>query len=99
MTICRFNSRKEPTPVKNGATTIWEPWDGWAPEDGSQDPAMNSFNHCCLGAVGAWLCSGAAGIQLDELHADYKHFRLQPQFTSRLSWVKASIDSPYGRIS
>jgi alpha-L-rhamnosidase len=84
--------------VKNGATTIWERWDGWTPERGFQDPAMNSFNHYSLGSVGAWLYSGAAGIELDETHPGYKHFRLHPQFTSRLSWMKASIDSPYGRI-
>jgi alpha-L-rhamnosidase len=85
--------------VKNGATTIWERWDGWTPEHGFQDPAMNSFNHYSLGSVGDWLYSGAAGIELDETHPGYKHFRLRPQFTPRLTWVKASIESPYGRIS
>ena len=86
-------------PVKNGATTIWERWDGWTPERGFQDPAMNSFNHYSLGSVGAWLYSGAAGIQPDESHPGYKHFFLKPQFTPRLSYFKASFDSPYGLIS
>jgi alpha-L-rhamnosidase len=85
--------------VKNGATTIWERWDGWTPEHGFQDPAMNSFNHYSLGSVGAWLYSGAAGIQADDAQPGYKHFMLQPQFTTRLSYVKASLDSPYGIIS
>ncbi len=85
--------------VKNGATTIWERWDGWTPERGFQDPAMNSFNHYSLGSVGEWFYGGAAGIQLDESHPGYKHFFLRPQFTSRLSYFKASIDSPYGLIS
>jgi alpha-L-rhamnosidase len=85
--------------VKNGATTIWERWDGWTPERGFQDSSMNSFNHYSLGAVGAWLYSGAAGIQLDDSNPGYKHFLLAPQFTARLSHVKASLDSPYGRIS
>lgn len=84
--------------VKNGATTIWERWDGWTPEHGFQDSAMNSFNHYSLGSVGAWLYSGAAGIQPDESRPGYKHFFLQPQFTKRLSHVKASLDSPYGLI-
>jgi alpha-L-rhamnosidase len=84
--------------VKNGATTIWERWDGWTPERGFQDSAMNSFNHYSLGSVGAWLYSGAAGIQLDESNPGYKHFFLQPQFTRRLDYVKASLDSPYGLI-
>jgi alpha-L-rhamnosidase len=85
--------------VKNGATTIWERWDGWTPERGFQDSAMNSFNHYSLGSVGVWLYSGAAGIQLDESHPGYKHFFLRPQFTPRLSHVKATLDSPYGAIS
>jgi len=85
--------------VKNGATTIWERWDGWTPEHGFQDSAMNSFNHYSLGSVGAWFYSGAAGIQPDESNPGYKHFFLNPQFTTRLAQVKASLDSPYGLIA
>lgn len=84
--------------VKNGATTIWERWDGWTPEKGFQDSSMNSFNHHSLDSVGAWLYSGAAGIQPDEAHPGYKHFILAPQFTTRLAHVKASLDTPYGLI-
>ena len=85
--------------VKNGATTIWERWDGWTPEQGFQDSAMNSFNHYSLGSIGAWLYSGAAGIQPDESDPGYHHFFLNPQFTTRLSRAEASFDSPYGLIS
>jgi alpha-L-rhamnosidase len=85
--------------VKNGATTIWERWDGWTPERGFQDSSMNSFNHYSLGSVGAWLYSGAAGIQPDDASPGYKHFFLEPQFTTRLSHVKATLDSPYGVIA
>ncbi len=85
--------------VKNGATTIWERWDGWTPERGFQDSSMNSFNHYSLGSVGAWLYSGAAGIKVDESSPGYKHFFLAPQFTTRLTHVKATLDSPYGVIA
>src|SRR5262249_39515289 len=60
--------------VRNGATTIWERWDGWTPERGFQDSSMNSFNHYSLGSVGVWLFSGAAGIELDDAHPGYRHF-------------------------
>ncbi len=40
--------------VTQGATTIWERWDGWTPEKGFQSKGMNSFNHYAYGAVGAW---------------------------------------------
>jgi len=85
--------------VRNGATTIWERWDGWTPEKGFQAASMNSFNHYSLGSVGAWLYAGAAGIQIDEDHPGYKHFFLRPRITPRLRHVKATQDSPYGRIA
>jgi alpha-L-rhamnosidase len=84
--------------VKQGATTIWERWDGWTPEKGFQDSSMNSFNHYSLGSVGEWLYSGAAGIGLDEARPGYKHFFLSPQVTRRLEFVRAAIESPYGTI-
>ena len=60
---------------------------------------MNSFNHYSFGSVGAWFYSGAAGIEPDEEQPGYKHFFLRPQFTTRVSYVKATLDSPYGLIS
>ena len=60
---------------------------------------MNSFNHYAFGAVGEWLFSGAAGVHLDESHPGYKRFFLRPQFTRRLTHVKATQESPYGLIS
>src|SRR6202008_4775948 len=38
--------------IEQGATTIWERWDGYVPERGLQDAGMNSFNHYAFGAVG-----------------------------------------------
>jgi alpha-L-rhamnosidase len=85
--------------VKNGATTIWERWDGWTPEQGFQDSSMNSFNHYSLGSIGSWLYSGAAGIQPDDASPGCKHFFLAPQFTSRLAHAQVTFDSPYGTIA
>src|SRR5207302_203765 len=52
-------------PIKQGATTIWERWDGEKPDSSFQDPEMNSFNHYAYGAVGAWLYTTVAGIEID----------------------------------
>ncbi|HDP36192.1 MAG TPA: rhamnosidase, partial [Candidatus Hydrogenedentes bacterium] len=41
--------------VTLGATTMWERWNGWTPEQGFGDPNMNSFNHYAFGAVGEWI--------------------------------------------
>ncbi|MCS7072156.1 MAG: family 78 glycoside hydrolase catalytic domain, partial [Anaerolinea sp.] len=48
--------------VTQGATTIWERWDGWTHDKGFQDAGMNSFNHYAYGAVGDWLYRVAAGL-------------------------------------
>ena len=52
-------------PITQGATTIWERWDGWTEARGFQDPAMNSFNHYAYGAVGEWMYGTLAGLELD----------------------------------
>ena len=46
--------------VVNGATTVWERWDGYTPEKGFQDPAMNSFSHYAYGAVMGWVSRRSA---------------------------------------
>ena len=35
-------------PVKNGATTIWERWDGWTPEKGFQDGGHELLQSLCV---------------------------------------------------
>ena len=47
--------------VKQGATTIWERWDGWTPQKGFQSPSMNSFNHYSLGSCGEWMFDHGGG--------------------------------------
>ena len=85
--------------VKQGATTIWERWDGFTPERGFQASSMNSFNHYSLGSIGKWLYSGAGGIGIDEGHPGFKHFFLDPQCSTKFTSYKATLNSPYGLIS
>lgn len=86
-------------PVTQGATTVWERWDGWTREHGFQDPAMNSFNHYALGAVGAWLHTVVAGIDVDPDLPGYRHIRLQPRPGGTLSFARAKLASPFGEIA
>jgi alpha-L-rhamnosidase len=85
-------------PVKMGATTIWERWDGIKPDSTFQDVGMNSFNHYAYGAIGDWMYRVVAGIELGK--PGYKHIRIQPQLPAaqKLTYAKASLDSPYGTI-
>ncbi|CAN5737062.1 glycoside hydrolase family 78 protein [soil metagenome] len=85
-------------PVKHGATTIWERWDGIKPDGSFQDAGMNSFNHYAYGAIGEWLYQVVAGIVYDPAEPGYKHILIQPQPGGGLTQVRASLDSPYGLI-
>jgi alpha-L-rhamnosidase len=86
-------------PVKKGATTIWERWDGIKPDGSFQDAGMNSFNHYAYGAIGEWLYRVVAGIDVDPAEPGYKHILFQPQPGGGLTSVRAAIDSPYGPVA
>jgi alpha-L-rhamnosidase len=85
-------------PVKQGATTIWERWDGIRPDGSFQDAGMNSFNHYAYGAIGEWLYRVVAGIEVNPAQPGYKHVVIAPQPGGGLSQVRASFDSIHGRI-
>jgi len=83
-------------PVKMGATTIWERWDGQKTDSTFQDPGMNSFNHYAYGAIGDWMYRVSAGIET--LSPGYKHLLIQPHPTGKMKFSRASFESPYGRV-
>jgi alpha-L-rhamnosidase len=84
--------------VTQGATTIWERWDGWTVENGFQDPAMNSYNHYAYGAIGAWLYNTVAGIDVDPQQPGYKHIVLRPQPGGGLTSGCGRLKTLYGEV-
>jgi alpha-L-rhamnosidase len=84
-------------PVKMGATTIWERWDGQKTDSTFQDPGMNSFNHYAYGAIGDWMYRVSAGIET--MGPGYKHLILQPHPSKKLTYSKASYESSYGTVA
>ena len=86
-------------PVKQGATTIWERWDGQKPDGTFQDVGMNSFNHYAYGAIGDWMYRVMAGIDTDEAAPGYKHILIQPRPGGGFTEVKASHETPYGKVA
>ncbi|MDO3411915.1 glycoside hydrolase family 78 protein [Saccharibacillus sp. CPCC 101409] len=82
--------------VLQGATTIWEHWDGIKQDGTFWSDHMNSYNHYAYGAIGDWLYRVAGGIDL--LEPGYKRIQIQPRINGHLSWVKTSFDSVYGTI-
>ncbi len=84
-------------PVRHGATTIWERWDGWTVEKGFQDPGMNSFNHYAYGSCGHWMFATMAGISAAS--PGFATLRIQPRAGGGLTFCRASYDSIRGRIA
>ena len=84
--------------IENGATTIWERWDGYVKGRGFQNKGMNSFNHYAIGAVGEWMYRVILGINNDDAHPAYEHFVIHPYPGGGLNWAKGSYDSIRGKI-
>ena len=85
--------------VKQGATTVWEHWDGLRPDGTMWSPDMNSFNHYAYGSVGEWLVTTVAGLRIDDAHPGYEHFFVRPQIGGGLTWAEAEYESARGRIA
>jgi alpha-L-rhamnosidase len=85
-------------PVTMGATTIWERWDGIKPDSTFQSASMNSFNHYAYGAIGNWMYTTVAGINIDEQMPGYKRIIIAPQPGGTLTQAMASHNSMYGEI-
>ncbi len=83
-------------PVTQGATTMWERWDGWTEVRGFQDPGMNSFNHYAYGAVGEWLYATVAGLGFDQ--PGYQHIRIRPQPGGGLTAARAELETIHGPV-
>lgn len=82
--------------VGQGATTMWEHWDGIKPDGSLWSSDMNSFNHYAYGSIGDWMYQSITGI--DILEAGYKKTSIAPQPTKRLSYAKATLETPYGKL-
>jgi alpha-L-rhamnosidase len=86
-------------PVKMGATTIWERWDGQKPDSSFQTPGMNSFNHYAYGAIGDWMYRVIAGLDTYEDGPGYKHIKIQPHPGGGLTNATATLQTYYGTAS
>lgn len=86
-------------PVKMGATTIWERWDGIKPDSTFQTPGMNSFNHYAYGAIGDWMYRVMAGLDTYEDGPGYKHIRIKPLIGGNFKEVNARLNTYYGTVS
>ena len=78
--------------VRNGATTIWELWNG-----NTADPAMNSGNHVMLlGDLILWEYEYLGGIRA--LEPGYSKIQFKPYPIEGLDFVNCAYNSVSGRI-
>jgi len=84
-------------PIKQGATTIWERWDGVKTDGSFEEPSMNSYNHYAYGAIGDWMYRNIAGII--PATPGYKKITIRPVIGGGLSWAEGKYECPYGSIS
>lgn len=85
-------------PVKMGATTIWERWDGIKSDSTFQTAGMNSFNHYAYGAIGDWMYRVVTGIDTDESGVGYKKITIKPHLSSKLTHAKSELQTYYGKM-
>lgn len=74
---------------KNGATTIWEGWEGTKAQNG-----ISSLNHYSKGAVCEWLFKTMCGINI----AGENHFVIVPRPGGTFTHASASYRSIYGEV-
>jgi len=80
--------------IANGATTIWELWNG-----NTADPNMNSQNHVMmLGDLLTWYYENLAGIRTDKTEVGFKKIIMKPTLPAGLQFINVSYKSAYGLI-
>ncbi len=85
--------------VDNGATTIWERWDGYVKGRGFyQESNTNSLNHWAFGSVGEWMWRYITGLNPDESQPGWKHFFVTPLPGGGVTWAKGEYESIRGKI-
>lgn len=84
--------------VLQGASTIWERWDGWTVEKGFQRAGMNSLCHYAFGSVGEWMYEHLGGISLDPSSKGYRVARIRPRPLGGFNFAKSEYDTLYGTI-
>lgn len=73
--------------LENGATTIWEEWNG-----------DNSQIHDTHLSIGSWFINGPGGIRYDESNPGFRNIIIKPAILEDLEHAEASYRSHYGRI-
>jgi alpha-L-rhamnosidase len=73
--------------LEQGATTLWETWDGQA-----------SRNHHMFSDISAWFYKTLAGILPDPQRPGFKHIIIKPWPVGNLTAASGETQTPYGQV-
>jgi alpha-L-rhamnosidase len=82
--------------IRQGATTIWERWDGRTADGSFHESDMNSFNHYALGSVGDWLYRYLGGLRPRADGPGYRRWTVAPLPGGTIEWARTRYRSAYG---
>ena len=85
--------------VLQGATTIWEHWDGMNDKGEFWSKDMNSFNHYAYGSVADWVYGVACGINTVEEKPGFEEIIIEPHPTKKLNHLSAKIETVNGTVA
>ena len=75
--------------LENGATTLWETWDG---------KDIGSHNHHMYSGVIAWFYKSLLGIEPSKEYPAFERIELKPNFIREIGFVRGSMDTDKGSI-
>ncbi len=74
--------------LAQGNTSLTESWSG-----------TNSRDHFMLGHIMEWFYANLAGIQCNPETPGFRKIIIRPAPVGDITWAKASVDCPYGKIA
>mgnify|MGYP004615399017 FL=1 len=86
-------------PVKQGATTVWERWNGIDENGEFENPDMNSFNHFAYGSVFGWIYNCALGIKPTEDGTGYSKIKIEPTIDERIPEMHVKMKTVRGILT
>ena len=84
--------------VKQGATTIWEHWDGKNENGEFWSKDMNSFNHYAYGSVADWVYEVGCGIRPVDDAPGFARAVIAPIPSPKLEHLCAELQTRHGTI-
>lgn len=82
--------------VVQGATSVWERWDGLDTNPDGSVRLRGSLAHYAYGAVAEWMYRTIGGIE--PLEPGYRRVRIHPQPGGKIRWAKTRYESIRGEI-